>query len=67
MLSKRYCPDITDPIVHRRYRSYRSITGCLSYLVNMTRPDLVSAYSQLSKFFQYLGIVHLEAAECVLQ
>jgi hypothetical protein len=38
-----------DPNVHRRYRS---IVGCLSYLVNMTRPDLPSNYSQLSKFVQ---------------
>ncbi len=67
LLSKRYCPDIIDPIVHLRYRSYRSITGCLSYLVNMTRTDLVFAYSLLSKFFQYPGIVHWETTECVLQ
>ena len=36
-------------------------------LVNMTIPDLAFAYSQLSKFVQYPGIVHLEAAERVLQ
>jgi len=33
----------------------------------MTRPDLVFAYSQLSKFVQYPGVVHLQAAERVLQ
>ena len=33
----------------------------------MTIPDLAFAYSQLSKFVQYPGIVHLEAAERVLQ
>ena len=49
------------------HRRYRSITGCLSYLVNMTRPDLAFTYSQLSKFVQYPGIVHLEAVERVLQ
>ncbi len=53
-----------DPNVHRRYRS---IVGCLSYLVNMTRPDLAFSYSQLSKFVQYPGMAHLEAAERVLQ
>ena len=44
----------------------RSITGCISYLVNMTRPDLAFAYSQLSKFVQRPGPVHLAAAERVL-
>jgi len=39
----------------------------LSYLVNMTRPDLAFAYSQLSKFVQYPGVIHLEATERVLQ
>ena len=63
-LSKHDYQEVIDPIVHRRYRS---ITGCLSYLVNITRPDLAFAYSQLSKFVQYPGIVHLEAAERVLQ
>ena len=46
-LSKRDCPEVVDPNVHRRYRS---IVGCLSYLVNMTRPDLAFSYSQLRKF-----------------
>jgi hypothetical protein len=35
--------------------------------VNMTRPDLAFAYSQLGKFVQYQGVVHLQAAERVLQ
>jgi hypothetical protein len=63
-LSKKDCPQVVDPALHRRYRS---ITGCLSYLVNMTRPDLAFAYSQPSKFVQYPGVVHLQAAERVLQ
>jgi hypothetical protein len=63
-LSKADCPQVVDPALHRRYRS---IVGCLSYLVNMTRPDLAFAYSQLSKFVQYPGVVHLKAAERVLQ
>jgi hypothetical protein len=33
----------------------------------MTRPDLAFSYSQLSKFVQYPGMAHLEAAERVLQ
>ena len=63
-LSKKDCPQVVDPPLHHRYRS---ITGCLSYLVNMTRPDLEFAYSQLSKFVQYPGVVHFQAAERVLQ
>ncbi len=34
-LSKMDCRQVVDTALHRRYRS---ITGCLSYLVNMTRP-----------------------------
>jgi hypothetical protein len=64
LLTKSDCPEVVDPILHRRYRS---ITGCLSYLVNMTRPDLAFAHSQLSKFVQYPGVKHLEADEHVLQ
>ncbi len=63
-LTKSNCPEVVDPILHRRYRC---ITGCLSYLVNMTRPDLDFAYSQLSKFVQYPGVKHLEETERVLQ
>jgi hypothetical protein len=33
----------------------------------MTRPDLAFAYSQLCKFVQYPAVVHLQAAERVLQ
>jgi hypothetical protein len=40
--------------------------GCLSYLVNMTRPDLAFTYCQLSKFVQPPGPVHLAAAEQAL-
>ncbi len=63
-LSKQDYPQVIDPVFHRRYHS---ITGCLSYLVNMTRPDLVFAYSQLIKFVQYPGVVHLQTVERVLQ
>ncbi len=35
--------------------------------MNMTRPDLAFAYSQLSKFVQYPGVVHLQAVERVLK
>ncbi len=35
--------------------------------MNMTRPDLAFACSQLSKFVQCSEVVHLQAAERVLQ
>ena len=38
----------------------------LSYLVNMTRPDLAFTYSQLSNFVQSPAPVHLAAAERAL-
>jgi len=46
-LSKLDCPEVVDPLLHRKYRS---IVGCLSYLVNMAQPDLAFSFSQLSKF-----------------
>jgi hypothetical protein len=45
-LSKLDYPEVVDPLVHRKYRS---IVGCLSYLVNMTQPDLAFSFSQLSQ------------------
>jgi hypothetical protein len=63
-LSKGDCPDIVNPDIHRRYRG---IVGHLSFLVQMTRPDLAYAYAELSKFCQSPGLVHLHAAERVLQ
>jgi hypothetical protein len=62
-LSKLDCPEVVDPLLHR---NYRSIVGCRSYLVNMTRPDLAFSFSQLSKFLQYPGEAHLAAAYRVL-
>jgi hypothetical protein len=62
-LSKLDCPTVVNPHVHRKYRS---IVGCISYLVNMTRPDLAFSFSQLSKFLQCPGDTHLAAAYRVL-
>jgi hypothetical protein len=62
-LSKLDCPEVVDPLLHRKYCS---IVGCLSYLVNMTRPDLAFSFSQFSKFLQYPGDAHLAAAYRVL-
>jgi len=41
--------------------------GSLGYLVNMTRPDLAWSYSDLSKYVQFSGKMHMDAAEYVLQ
>jgi hypothetical protein len=58
----------TATIVQKGYAERDlKITGCLSYLVNMTRPDLAFAYCQLRKFVQYPGVVHLQVSERVLQ
>jgi len=55
-----------NPDFHRRYRG---IVGSLGQFVNMTRPDsdLAWSYSELSKYVQFPGIAHMEAAEHVLQ
>jgi len=57
-------PDVVDPELHKRYRG---IVGKLGYIVNMTRPDLAWAYSELSKFVQRPGQAHMAAAKHVLQ
>jgi hypothetical protein len=62
-LSKLHCPAVVDAGVHRKYRS---IVGCISYLVYMTRPDLAFSFSQLSQFLQHSGETHLAAAYRVL-
>jgi hypothetical protein len=41
--------------------------GSLGYLVNMTRPDLAFAYSELSKYVTRPGKAHLAAVEHTLR
>jgi hypothetical protein len=53
---------IPDKIFHLRYRG---IVGSLGYLVNMTRPDLAFAYSELSKYVQCPQTAHMLAAQHV--
>jgi hypothetical protein len=57
-----------DPAAHRRYPA-RGIVRSLGYLVNMTRPDLAWAYSEVSKSHdvQFPGKPHMLAAEHVLR
>eukprot|EP00961_Rhodomonas_salina_P205050 2767961-Rhodomonas_salina.1 len=43
------------------------ITGHISFLVTMTQCDLAFAYAELSKFVQCQGLIHLTAAEHMLQ
>ena len=50
--------------VHKRDRG---IIGSLGYLVTMTRPDLAWSYSELSKYVQFPGKSHMEAAEHVIR
>ena len=54
---------IPDKIFHL---SYRGIVGSLGYLVNMTRPDLAFAYSELSKYVQCPQPAHMLVAQYVL-
>eukprot|EP00961_Rhodomonas_salina_P112879 1518615-Rhodomonas_salina.1 len=62
-LLKRDSPTSVDPRVQEEYRA---IVGHISYLVQMTRPDLAFAFAELSKFVQAPGLVHLRAARRVL-
>jgi hypothetical protein len=63
-LTKEQSNASPDPAFHR---SYRGIVGSLGYLVNMTRPDLAWSYSELSKYVQYPGQAHMDAALHVLR
>jgi hypothetical protein len=63
-LSKDDCDPAPERAFHLRYRG---IVGSLGYLVNMTRPDLAFAYSELSKYVQRPGKVHMAAAEHTLR
>ena len=63
-LRKEDCDMNPDPEAHGRYCG---IVGSLGYLVNMTRPDLAWAYSELSKYVQFPGKPHKLAAEHVLR
>ena len=63
-LSKDNCDPNPKPDFHRRHRG---IVGSLGYLVTMTRPDLAWSYFELSKYVQFPGIAHMDAAEHVLQ
>jgi hypothetical protein len=58
-LTKEQSNPSPDPAFHRRYRG---IVGSLGNLVNMTRPDLAWSYSELSKYVQYPGQAHMDAA-----
>jgi hypothetical protein len=49
-LRKEDCDLTPDPAFRSRYRG---IVGSLGYLVNMTRPDLAFACSELSKYVQF--------------
>ena len=63
-LSKDDCDPTPERAFHLRYRG---IVGSLGYLVNMTRPDLVFAYSELSKYVQRPGKAHMTATEHTLR
>ena len=63
-LSKDDCDSTPEKAFHLRYRG---IVGSLGYLVNMTRPDLAFAYSELSKYVQHPGKSHMAAAEHTLR
>eukprot|EP00961_Rhodomonas_salina_P045180 606908-Rhodomonas_salina.1 len=57
-------PDYVDPATHRLYRG---LVGHISFLVQMTRPDLACAFAELSKSVSCPGSAHMKAARRVLQ
>jgi len=58
------CPEgYVDPHFHAQYQG---IVGSLGWIVGMTRPDCSFAHASLSRFVQYPGPVHMQAALRVL-
>jgi len=56
-----------DGYVDAHFHSqYRGIVGSLGWIVGMTRPDCSFAHASLSRFVQYPGPVHMQAASRVL-
>eukprot|EP00961_Rhodomonas_salina_P034191 460270-Rhodomonas_salina.1 len=64
LLTKKDSPEFVDPALHQHYHGF---VGHLSFLVQMTQPDLVFAFSELSKFVQSPGQAHWKAALRTLQ
>ena len=59
VLRKEDCDLHPDRAFHSRYRG---IVGSLGYLVNMTPSDVAFAYSELNKYVQFPGKLHIMAA-----
>jgi len=58
------CPEgYVDPHFHAQYRG---IVGSLGWIMAMTRPDCSFVHASLSRFVQYPGPVHMQAALRVL-
>jgi hypothetical protein len=64
LLSKDDCDPAPERVFHL---IYHGIVGSLDYLVNMTRPDLVFAYSELSKYVQHPDKSLMTTAEHTLR
>ena len=62
-LTKDDCDPSPDRAFHLRYRD---IVDSLGYLVNMTCPDLVFAYSEFNKYIQSPVLPQMHVAEHVL-
>ena len=63
-LSKKDSPSAIDPKLQTRFQE---ILGYVSFLVQMTRPDLAFAFAHLSTFSSCPGAKHLAAAERVIE
>ena len=67
------CKDDCDPAPERTFHLHyvslktKGIVGSMDYLVNMTRSDLASDYTELSKYVQRPDKVHMSATEHTLR
>jgi hypothetical protein len=69
ILSKKDCPTTPEDIADMADKNtlYRSILGSLNYLAQWTRPDLSYMCSQLSRFSNNPGKLHLECLKRALR
>ncbi|GMF29781.1 unnamed protein product [Phytophthora fragariaefolia] len=73
-MSTLMCPDTVKMVKaseddQRKSKNlpYRSLVGCLQYLMSGSRPNLVTALRILSKFLEKFGVEHWQASKRVLR
>jgi hypothetical protein len=65
-LSKEDCPTTTEEKEYMQKVPYRQCVGALMYLAVLTRPDIVFAVNQASRFLENPGRAHWAAVKTIM-